>query len=167
YAAGARIFVEVGPRNVLSGLVRNILGSRPYSAIATDAPGRSGITQVQSALAQLATNGVFVRPSALFSHRKARLLDLNRLIEDTRPAPRPATAWMVNGSRAWPHNQAPPVVRRASLQPAQPMQTASTATVPAPLPVAQMHATAIDGSAPSDDVMLQFQNLMSKFLDTQ
>ncbi len=30
YDAGARLFVEVGPRNVLTGLVGAILGERPH-----------------------------------------------------------------------------------------------------------------------------------------
>jgi acyl transferase domain-containing protein len=37
YAAGARVFVEVGPRAVLTGLVHRILGDRPHAAVALDA----------------------------------------------------------------------------------------------------------------------------------
>jgi acyl transferase domain-containing protein/acyl carrier protein len=33
YDAGGRIFVEIGPRNILSGLVKNILGQRPHLTV--------------------------------------------------------------------------------------------------------------------------------------
>ncbi|HEX2910197.1 MAG TPA: beta-ketoacyl synthase N-terminal-like domain-containing protein [Chloroflexia bacterium] len=37
YAAGGNIFVEIGPRNVLTNLVKEILGQRPHLAIALNA----------------------------------------------------------------------------------------------------------------------------------
>lgn len=41
YAAGGRIFVEIGPRAVLGGLVGAVLGDRPHMALSLD-PGRGG-----------------------------------------------------------------------------------------------------------------------------
>ncbi|MHB2021651.1 MAG: phosphopantetheine-binding protein, partial [Candidatus Xenobia bacterium] len=66
YAAGARIFVEVGPGTVLTGLVAAILGSRPHHALALDASrGRQGgLADLARLLAQLAALGVEVRPAA-------------------------------------------------------------------------------------------------------
>lgn len=58
YADGARIFVEVGPRNVLTGFVGDILAGKPHHAVALDAPGRGGIGALMHALAQLAACGV-------------------------------------------------------------------------------------------------------------
>ncbi len=59
YAAGARVFVEVGPKKVLTGLVRATLGDRPHTAIALDASGGrgSGMVDLARALAQLAVLG--------------------------------------------------------------------------------------------------------------
>ncbi|MGH2518749.1 MAG: acyltransferase domain-containing protein, partial [Chloroflexota bacterium] len=61
YAAGARIFVEVGPRNVLTNLVRETLGTRDYAAIALnskrDADADRGF---RNALVQLAVAGVAI-----------------------------------------------------------------------------------------------------------
>ncbi|MGD9658096.1 MAG: beta-ketoacyl synthase N-terminal-like domain-containing protein, partial [Methylocystis sp.] len=42
YAAGARVFIEAGPGQVLSGLVGRILGDRPHTTLAVDAPERPG-----------------------------------------------------------------------------------------------------------------------------
>src|SRR4029079_14645589 len=39
YAAGARIFVEVGPGTVLTNLVNSCLGERPHLAVAIDRKG--------------------------------------------------------------------------------------------------------------------------------
>jgi acyl transferase domain-containing protein len=59
YAAGARVFVEVGPRSVLTSLVRRILGDRPHAAVALDSgPGRSGDRQLREGVVQLRVLGV-------------------------------------------------------------------------------------------------------------
>ena len=41
YAAGARVFVEAGPGQVLTGLVGQILGDRPHLAVACEPPARA------------------------------------------------------------------------------------------------------------------------------
>ena len=44
--AGARVFVEVGPRQVLTGLVGRILGDREHLAVPAHRPGGSALTQL-------------------------------------------------------------------------------------------------------------------------
>ncbi len=83
YAAGARTFVETGPGQVLSRLVKEILGDRPYTAIACD-PGGPGLRGFLTALARLALTGVDVRTARLFRGR-------------VRVGPLPAPAWTVDG----------------------------------------------------------------------
>jgi polyketide-type polyunsaturated fatty acid synthase PfaA len=59
YAAGGAIFVEVGPRSVLTNLVRRILGDRPHIAVALN-PGRQQCSdrQLREAAVQLRVAGV-------------------------------------------------------------------------------------------------------------
>ncbi|MEU6483287.1 SDR family NAD(P)-dependent oxidoreductase [Streptomyces sp. NPDC046887] len=59
YAAGFRVFVEFGPKNVLTQLVRRILGDREHWVVALDAgPGRDADAAVKQAVAQLAVLGL-------------------------------------------------------------------------------------------------------------
>ena len=66
HAAGVSTFVEVGPRKVLSGLVRAALGDRPHDAMALDATGgrRSGIIDLARVLGRLSALGHAVDLSA-------------------------------------------------------------------------------------------------------
>ncbi|MGQ0843267.1 MAG: SDR family NAD(P)-dependent oxidoreductase [Sporichthyaceae bacterium] len=89
YAAGARVFLECGPGNVLTGLVGAILGDRPHTAIATDRPGRHGVHALLLALARLAVVGVPVDPAALYAGREANLVNAGEV--PRRPG------WTVNG----------------------------------------------------------------------
>ncbi|MBV8931706.1 MAG: SDR family NAD(P)-dependent oxidoreductase, partial [Kutzneria sp.] len=67
YAAGARIFVEVGPGAVLTRLVASILGDRPHVRVPTD----GGLRGFLCAVAQLAVCGIPVSTGWLFDGRDA------------------------------------------------------------------------------------------------
>jgi len=100
YEAGARVFVEVGPGGVLSGLVPKILGDRPHVMVACDGLDRSrtsGIERLMLALARMATSGVEIDAKPLFAERSVRVLDLDG--ELRRRAP---TTWLVDGHLARP-----------------------------------------------------------------
>ena len=66
YAAGVRVFVEVGPGTVLTNLVKNCLGDRPHYAVAIDRKGEHGLTSLWQALAQLVVAGVPLNLAALW-----------------------------------------------------------------------------------------------------
>jgi acyl transferase domain-containing protein/NAD(P)H-dependent flavin oxidoreductase YrpB (nitropropane dioxygenase family)/acyl carrier protein len=100
HRAGARIFIEAGPRAILTRLVEQTLDTRPHLAIALDGTP-SGARQLQTALARLAAAGVPIRPERLFRGRACRLLDLHRLAGTAPAAPSP-TAWLVSGGSARP-----------------------------------------------------------------
>ena len=75
YAEGFRIFLEVGPRSNLVSFVNDILKGREFLAVATNVHHRSGITQLNHALAQLAAHGVAMELDILYKHRAPRRLD--------------------------------------------------------------------------------------------
>lgn len=101
HAAGARIFIEVGPQGVLTGLVGSILEDRPHRAVALDHRGRSGLVQLGHALAQLLTAGVRVRLDRLFEGRELATLDPATLRDPSKKPPGPGT-WVLNSFRARP-----------------------------------------------------------------
>ena len=70
HAAGVRTFVEVGPRNILTGLVRATLGDRPHDVMALDAAGGrgSGMIDLARVLARLGALGHPVDLSAWEPH---------------------------------------------------------------------------------------------------
>jgi PfaB family protein len=65
YAEGVRVFVEHGPKDLCTGFIHDILGSRPHVAVALDAAGTPGTRQVFHALADLVAAGVRVNHAAL------------------------------------------------------------------------------------------------------
>src|SRR5260370_5115074 len=79
YAAGARIFVEVGPRSVLTGLVDQILGDRPKLAVASNQSARPGLTQLLHLLGQLAAQGVALTLDRLYRDLTVHRLSLSAL----------------------------------------------------------------------------------------
>lgn len=59
YAAGGRVFVEVGPKGVLSALVAEILGDRPHITIPVNSTSkRDDVVQFKQAVARLIVAGV-------------------------------------------------------------------------------------------------------------
>ncbi len=202
---GARIFVEVGPRNVLTGLVQQILAERKHIAIPTDISGRPALTQLQHALAQLAAHGTSIKLNRLFEGRTVRELNMKTLIEETKEKPLSPTTWFVNGGRARPTHQKaePPRQPTVSLRPVSQASVDgdSTAKAQGKSPGGQQPALrrpekpASDGRTPSvqelstpppdrltgpenlfptpngsdedGKVILGFQQLMNRFLETQ
>jgi len=102
YEAGARIFVEVGPKAVLTGLVGQVLDGRPHLALPLDRPGRPGLGQLQHLLGVLFVEGRRLNLDPLFAERDVRLLDLDHLGEAASPPPLPASTWMVSGGSVRP-----------------------------------------------------------------
>ncbi|HEY2841894.1 MAG TPA: acyltransferase domain-containing protein, partial [Pirellulales bacterium] len=56
HADGVRIFIEAGPRGVLSAFVQDILRGQEFVALPVDLPRRSALTQINHLLAQLAVH---------------------------------------------------------------------------------------------------------------
>ncbi len=121
HQAGARLFVEVGPRGVLTGLVGRILAGQPHLCVALDQPDHPGLSQFLQGLAAIAAEGAPLCAARLFVGRSVRQLALASLDRDTAlPRPSPTT-WFVDGGRARPSSQksigqdAPPIPLRVQV----------------------------------------------------
>ncbi len=234
YAAGARVFVEVGPQGVLTSLVGQTLGDRPHLAAASDSKGRDGLVQLCHLLGQLLVHGVAANLDHLFASRDVAPFELSALTKQTGQPELPRGAWVVNSVRSKPLNAPEPLLlgqkvpadrrqefparqpsrrpvgeasslpknspaARADNQP-QPSSPPPTAPQPAAIPtkpparsettpampysISHGAANGVSQSEPaspaaplsspapvSEDqitqVMLGYQNLMARFLDTQ
>ena len=181
YDAGARVFVEAGPKSVLSGLVRQILADKPVSVLALDGGARTGFSHFVHALAQLAALGVEINLGEVFSGRVREQVDLQHGNGD---AQRPA--WLLNPARIY--NSAHPPAFRAPMKlvpegtaaplPAAPSKYTADFSSRSEAPAPQTISAAATGDtlfnapgggavAAGDPAILQFQSLMRQFLETQ
>ncbi len=231
HTAGARVFLEVGPQAVLTGLVGRILEGKPHVAVASDVKARPGLIQLLHLVGQLVTSGVAVKVDRLFQGREVQPFELNSLNSETGKPKHSPTTWVINGVRSRPINgpeprllgqrqsfenaspthsgstpvdggtrptvaaptvAAPSNLRLAQAQAPKPIATSATrtaASLPAPSvsrqakmnnnitplvnPVASAKADSGQPQPPNalpDDaaaVMMRFQDVMAKFLDTQ
>lgn len=99
YRDGSRIFLELGPKAILTRLVGRILEGRPYKAIAIDGNG-SGITGMLHAFGQLLSAGVKLDVTRLFAGRDCFNGDPANPVSMQRSKPESKHAWLLNGSRA-------------------------------------------------------------------
>lgn len=84
---GYRVFLEVGPRGLMSAAISDILPEEGCAAIATNSIHRRGILQLQHALAQLAALGADIDTSGLLQRLGAKKIDFRSAISmDVREA---------------------------------------------------------------------------------
>lgn len=104
YADGVRVFVEHGPRAILTGAIARILGDRPHLVVALDPHGGAGLEPLARSVAKLWTAGI---PMEL-DRFVARLADLHR---GARPLSEPDGALLRLAAHApdivWPDSFAP------------------------------------------------------------
>jgi acyl transferase domain-containing protein/NAD(P)H-dependent flavin oxidoreductase YrpB (nitropropane dioxygenase family)/NADP-dependent 3-hydroxy acid dehydrogenase YdfG/acyl carrier protein len=122
YDAGARVFVECGPGQVLTRLCAEVLGDRPHIAIACEG-GEPGVKPILRALAAIAAAGVAVDASALFTDRDASIIALDLDAKPARVKP-----WLVSGHRVRPVGD--------ESMPHKPIGLPTAAPISAPAPVA-------------------------------
>ncbi len=144
YEAGARVFVEAGPGQVLTKLVGDVLGDRPHVAVACD--GEAGVKQFLRALGTLAMSGVELDSEALFTHRDAAIVDLGA-------APAKIKPWLVSGNRTRPVTGEVPM-------PQQPIGLAAVAgTAAAPV--------AVTAANDRDSVVIEYLRTMRTMITAQ
>ncbi len=77
YEDGYRVFLEAGPRGVLTGVVDDVLKGEEHMALAADVIHRAGLQQLEHTVGALAAIGAPVETTALFAHRRPRLIDFD------------------------------------------------------------------------------------------
>lgn len=98
YEDGVRIFVEHGPRAILTGAIARILGDRPHLVVALDPRGGAGLEPVARTVARLWTAGVEMDPTR-FLQRMTELRAGGRVSSEPDgpllrlPAHAPDIAW--------------------------------------------------------------------------
>jgi acyl transferase domain-containing protein/NAD(P)H-dependent flavin oxidoreductase YrpB (nitropropane dioxygenase family)/NADP-dependent 3-hydroxy acid dehydrogenase YdfG/acyl carrier protein len=141
YEAGARVFIECGPGLALTGLVGRILGDRPHSALALDAPGRNGWEQLGQMLCQAMALGLPMHLEPWFAGRGLQQQQsLEQVVDAARTrAARGPLIWRVNGGRAqpWamPARPAKPQVQAVPTPPLHPAEARAPGPGPKPGPM--------------------------------
>ncbi len=155
HEAGARVFVEVGPQGVLTGLTAQILAGKPHLALASDAKSRPGLVQLAHLLGQLLSAGVSANLDRLFAGRAVQPFDLAKLNADTGKPKHAATTWLVNGVRSRPLNGPEPRLLGQALRAGEVSSAKSKAdaparpTPPAPLPEGRGEKASVSPQRPA------------------
>ncbi|MDB5974949.1 MAG: family NAD(P)-dependent oxidoreductase [Nevskia sp.] len=156
YAAGARVFVELGPKGTCSNMAKQTLAGRDAIAVSLDGQG-GGLRGLLLGLAELTAAGVEVQITKLFDSREVTALDLNRLAELIKPVALPKHAWWVSGGCARPLDD--PMMRTGKL-PALDLRTSTEAREKAKLaarPLPAPIATQAPAAAPAAQPMMASQ----------
>ena len=107
YSEGIRIYLECGPKRVMSNLTLDTL-SKDVLALPTNHPKKSGVMQLMETLAALAVEGIPVdfngadrlpAPAATRPDRKKAEL---RVVEELKPVPAPVVAAPVSAPKTAP-----------------------------------------------------------------
>jgi len=98
YRDGARIFLELGPKSVLTRLVERILSDHDsFKAVSIDS-AKGGLSGLLNAFAQLLCAGVQLDVEKLFKGRKCLQSSLEDIAQLQRTKPVPKHFWFINGS---------------------------------------------------------------------
>ena len=98
YKDGARVFLELGPKSVLTGLVRQILADHPHTAIALNEQNNNSLGSFLGGCGQLICAGVPLNIKRLFAGRYCHTVDLPALVNERSGRSVPKSAWILNGS---------------------------------------------------------------------
>ena len=191
YADGVRVFLELGPKSILSNMIGATLAGRDARCVSLDGQG-GGLRGLLSGLADLLAAGVDFELSRLFAGRPLEVLSLARVAELARPATVKPTAWYLSGGYARPH--ADPI-KRTGAEPPMTLEKAAEAkqaivqkiadSLPKPEPVvvqgvapvhapsmpfaasAPMQAMSASTAAQSGDALVAYHETMRQFLSLQ
>jgi acyl transferase domain-containing protein/NAD(P)H-dependent flavin oxidoreductase YrpB (nitropropane dioxygenase family)/NADP-dependent 3-hydroxy acid dehydrogenase YdfG len=140
YAAGARVFIGLGPKAVQVSLVDQILKGRPHRVIRID-DREGGLKGLLHGMGALLAEGVPLQLEALFAGRDCRMLNGRGVTEPARTVAPPSHAWLLNGSGARPITQPPPAPLALEA-----VQVTHGSPASAPAAVAPSHSSVQGGS---------------------
>ena len=103
YAAGGRLFLEVGPGSALTGMTKRILNGRPHRAIQLD-DRAGGLKGLLNALGALWAEGLAIDARPLFAGRDIRQVPMEDAVVGLRRPRLEPHMWWLNGSGARPLN---------------------------------------------------------------
>ncbi|MEM9445730.1 MAG: SDR family NAD(P)-dependent oxidoreductase [Verrucomicrobiota bacterium] len=179
YDAGARVFVEIGPKNVLTKLVTTILKDKAHTAIATDNAKIHGVTAFLHSLANLCAEGIEVYAEPLYEGRNLKVLDFRNLAKTAKEG-YPKHYWLVNGALARPCTEAPAIpTPKATMTKAinqELLAQENTMTSPSNNHSMETHSNRKPSASPSYpivsspgslEIFSQYQETMRQFLATQ
>ncbi len=174
YAAGCRVFLELGPKSICSNMVRQILAGKDAVAVSLDSGGSLKGTLL--GLAELFASGVAFDALRLFDNRNLALLDAQQLAEQSKPRPLAKHTWMISGGCARPIDDPQfrtgklPALTKATAEQARARIEAARAPAQpasAPTPMAAGMPPAAAPAALSSDAILAYQQTMRQFLQLQ
>ncbi len=85
YADGARLFIELGPQRTCTRWIDEILGDRPYAAMAIDKKGTPSVVSLFGVLARLLSHGVPLALDALYVEEGGAAPPALEVIPDASP----------------------------------------------------------------------------------
>ena len=160
YRDGMRVFLEVGPGRILTGLVERILADQPHTAIALDQPGQPSWSPLAHLLARTFSVGLRVDLAPWFERRGLQDVPLDVYLTECRRRSEPQ-----------------PTEQRLSPEgsrPAQSEQQTRAAQAPASRSgpkqaeqVAPSMSETPTGRADVEPIVAHLQDAMNKWLDLQ
>lgn len=153
YNEGARIFIEVGPGRVLTGLVQSILGDK-VSAFETENKNFNGVTFILHTLAKYLSTGKSVDVEKLFEKRNTYIVNIDKP-EQYKKSP---IVWHINGHNAIPTDGRMPLTGAYPIT--QPIMNLNNM-------VNNPNNNESSGLSSSDQVILEYLNSMRMMIQSQ
>ncbi|CAA9202054.1 type I polyketide synthase [Flavobacterium collinsii] len=97
YENGTRTFIEVGPKNVMKGLINQILEGKEHLALSADSQ-TDGLKGLLSVIGKLYSLGFDINLSTLFENRTSSKENIQEAFKKLKSKPIPTTAYYLAGS---------------------------------------------------------------------
>lgn len=153
YNEGARMFIEVGPGRVLTGLVQSILGDK-VSTFETENKSFNGVTFILHTIAKYLSTGKSVDVEKLFEKRNTSIVNIYKP-EQYKKSP---ILWHINGHNAIPTDGRMPSTGAYPI--IQPIMNLKNMTN-------NLNNNSTSGLSSSDQVILEYLNSMRMMLQSQ